>query len=75
MIEVFRCLQGSMRPEMSMSAHQYTHFNAELKMFHERAINKIRRNLLETQEKGNIYSPYHGWRLDIMCMMKTALES
>ena len=50
-------LQGSTRPDISMATHQCTRYNNDPKLSHERAIRRIGKYLLGTQNKGIIFSP------------------
>ena len=50
-------LQGSTRPDISMATHQCARYNNDPKLSHERAIRRIGKDLLGTQNKGIIFSP------------------
>ena len=50
-------LQGSTRPDISMATHQCARYNNDPKLSHERAIRRIGKYLLGTQNKGIIFSP------------------
>jgi len=50
-------LQGSTRPDISMATHQCARYNNDPKLSHERAIQRIEKYLLGTQNKGIIFSP------------------
>ena len=50
-------LAGTTRPDISMAVHQCARFNNDPKLSHERAVKKIGRYLLDTQDKGLIYKP------------------
>jgi hypothetical protein len=50
-------LQGTTRPDISMATHQCARFNGNPKLCHERAIKRICKYLLDTKDKGIIFSP------------------
>jgi len=50
-------LQGTTRPDISMAVHQCARFFMDPKLSHERAVKCIGRYLLETTNRGIMYSP------------------
>ena len=50
-------LQGTSRPDLSIPTHQCARFNNDPKLSHARAVKKIVRYLLDTRDKGIIFSP------------------
>jgi hypothetical protein len=50
-------LQGSTRPDISMATHQCARFNNDPKLSHERALYRIVRYLVGTQDKGLTFKP------------------
>ena len=50
-------LQGTTRPDISMAVHQCARFSVSPKLSHERAIKRIGRYLLGTQDRGIAFKP------------------
>ena len=50
-------LQNTTRPDISMAVHQCARFSIDPKLLHERAVKRIGRYLLGTQNKGLIFKP------------------
>jgi len=50
-------LQSSTRPDISMAVHQCARFNNEPRMMHERALRRIAKYLIGTQDRGIIFKP------------------
>jgi hypothetical protein len=50
-------LQATSRPDISMATHQCARFNNDPKLSHERAVKRIVRYLLDTKDKGLIFTP------------------
>jgi hypothetical protein len=50
-------LQSSTRPDLSMAVHQCARFNNNPKLSHERALSRIARYLIGTQDRGIIFKP------------------
>ena len=50
-------LQGSTRPDISMTTHQCARFNNDPKLSHERALYRVVRYLVGTQNKGLVFKP------------------
>ena len=50
-------LQGTSRPDISMSTHQCACFNSCPKLCHEQAVKRICKYLLDTNNKGIIFQP------------------
>ena len=50
-------LQGTTRPDIAMATHQCARFSSDPKLSHERAVKRIVRYLLDTQDKGLIFRP------------------
>ena len=50
-------LQGTSRPDIPMATHQCARFNLCPKLCHERALKKICKYLLDTNDKGIIFQP------------------
>ena len=71
-------LQGSTRPEISMTVHQWARFSNDPRLIHEMGVQKIGDYLSETATRGIIYGPnktqviecyvdvdlYGGWDID-----------
>ena len=50
-------LQGTTRPDISMSTHQCARFDNDPHLSHEQAVKRIVRYILDTRDKGMIYRP------------------
>ena len=50
-------LQGTSRPDISMAVHQCARFSVNPKLSHERAVKRIGRYLLGTQDRGIAFKP------------------
>ena len=48
-------LQGTSRPDISMATHQYVRFNSCPKLCHERAVKRVCKYLIDTNDKGIIF--------------------
>ena len=48
-------LQGTSRPDISMTTHQCARFNLSPKLCHQRAVKRICKYLLDTNDKGIIF--------------------
>ena len=59
LIGMLGCLQGQGTncPDISMAAHQCARFSTDFKFSHERAVKKIVRYQLDTNDKGIIFRP------------------
>ena len=55
LIDILCYLQGTSRTDIAMATHQCARFNNGPKLSHERAVKKIVRYLLDTQDKGIIF--------------------
>ena len=56
-IGMLEYLQGTTRPEITMTTHQWARFNNDPHLSHERAVKLIIRYLLDNRNKGMIYIP------------------
>ena len=50
-------LQGTSRPDISMATYQCARFNSFLKLCRERAVKRVCKYLLDTNDKGIIFQP------------------
>ena len=57
LIRMLGYLQGTTRPDISMATHQCARFNNDPRLYHERAVKKIVRYLLDSKDKGIIFQP------------------
>ena len=56
-VGMYGYLQNSTRPDISMATHQCARFNNDPKLSHERAIRRIAKYLLGTQNRGIVFRP------------------